>query len=204
MGGARGGRKAVAPLTLSADGPNPVDPMAIPQSRTELLAAIDASFDALREDLGAVRAEQAAECSMEGHVKGTWMSPANLVAYLLGWNELVLTWLARDAAGAAFVLPEQGYGWNQLGPLAQKFYRDHADVPWPELLGRLATAKESIASAVRSRTEQELYGRAWYRTWTMGRMIQLNTASPYANARRRLRRWLKERPASAHATPASA
>ncbi|EQB9714967.1 ClbS/DfsB family four-helix bundle protein, partial [Yersinia enterocolitica] len=27
--------------------------------------------------------------------------------------------------------------------------------------------------------------------WTMGRMIQFNTASPYANARGRLRKWLK-------------
>jgi hypothetical protein len=33
-----------------------------------------------------------------------------------------------------------------------------------------------------------LYGRGWYETWTMGRMIQFNTSSPYANARGRLRK----------------
>ncbi|WP_331709366.1 ClbS/DfsB family four-helix bundle protein [Microbacterium sp. TNHR37B] len=44
-----------------------------------------------------------------------------------------------------------------------------------------------------SRSDEELYGAPWYRTWTMGRMISFNTSSPYANARGRLRAWLRER-----------
>ncbi|MFD0387572.1 ClbS/DfsB family four-helix bundle protein [Tistrella bauzanensis] len=35
--------------------------------------------------------------------------------------------------------------------------------------------------------------RPWYKTRTLGRMIQLNTASPYRNARGRLRRWMAGR-----------
>lgn len=41
------------------------------------------------------------------------------------------------------------------------------------------------------------FDRAWYQKWTMGRMIQLNTSSPYDNARKRLRKW-KRQTMSAH------
>lgn len=50
---------------------------------------------------------------------------ANLVAYLVGWNELVLKWLERDAAGLPIDFPETGYKWNELGRLAGRFYQDY-------------------------------------------------------------------------------
>ncbi|MCG8400066.1 MAG: ClbS/DfsB family four-helix bundle protein, partial [Firmicutes bacterium] len=39
----------------------------------------------------------------------------------------------------------------------------------------------------------QLYGTPWYEKWTMGRMIQLNTSSPYKNARNRIRKWKKQK-----------
>ena len=39
----------------------------------------------------------------------------------------------------------------------------------------------------------DLYGKPWYEAYTLGRMIQFNTASPFDNARKRLRRWKKEK-----------
>ena len=53
-------------------------------------------------------------------------------------------------------------------------------------------AKERIVSEIESRSDDTLYGRDWRDgKWTMGRMIQFNTASPYHNANGRLRKWLK-------------
>jgi hypothetical protein len=131
---------------------------------------------------------------MEGHAKDTRMSPFDLVAYLTGWNELVLKWLARDDAGAPIDFPETGFKWNELGRLAGKFYRDYEGLPYPHLLDRLQTAKQAILAAVERKNDAALYGRSWYEKWPMGRMIQFNTASPYANARGRLRKWLKSPP----------
>lgn len=37
------------------------------------------------------------------------MSPADLVSYLLGWNELVLKWLDQDDQGAKIKLPDTGF-----------------------------------------------------------------------------------------------
>lgn len=166
--------------------------MAVPISKPELLAAISTTFDKLIADLAQVPHARSRETSLTGHASGTLMSPADLVAYLIGWNELVLTWLERDDRGEAVAFPAAGYQWNQLGLLAQKFYADYEYLDWAELLARLTAAKTRLMQTVSARSNDELYARPWYGKWTKGRMIQFNTASPYANARARIRKWLKE------------
>ncbi|WP_430440494.1 ClbS/DfsB family four-helix bundle protein [Shinella sp.] len=168
--------------------------MAVPQDRAALIAAIDTEFGKLLKTLAEVPETRVHERTMEGHAKDTRMSPFDLVAYLTGWNELVLKWLARDDAGAPIDFPETGFKWNELGRLAGKFYRDYEGLPYPHLLDRLQTAKQAILAAVERKNDAALYGRSWYEKWPMGRMIQFNTASPYANARGRLRNWLKSPP----------
>ncbi|MBQ0716189.1 MAG: ClbS/DfsB family four-helix bundle protein [Sulfitobacter litoralis] len=165
--------------------------MAIPASKTELLDAISQTFDKLIIDLSKVPEGRARECSLEGHVKGTTMSPADLVSYLIGWNELVLKWLGQDDKGQDVDFPETGFKWNELGQLAQKFYNDCDDLGYRELLDRLKKAKDNLVETISARSDKELYGGPWHGKWTKGRMIQFNTSSPYANARSRIRRWLK-------------
>ncbi|WP_426141396.1 ClbS/DfsB family four-helix bundle protein [Pseudomonas sp. DWP3-1-2] len=165
--------------------------MTVPTSRAELLAAITRTFDRLMADLTKVPPDRAREATMNGHAAGTTMSPADLVAYLVGWNELVLKWLDRDDRDESVDFPETGFKWNQLGLLAQKFYADHDALEWHERLARLTDAKTRLVATITARSADELYGSAWYGRWTKGRMIQLNTSSPYANARARLRTWLK-------------
>lgn len=172
--------------------------MAVPQSKTELLSAIEVNFDKLMTDLRAIPLDLADDCGLDGHAAETRMSIANLVSYLIGWNELVLKWLDRDKAGLAVDFPETGFKWSELGRLAQKFYRDYEALPYPALLQRLEAAKERIVSEIESRSDDTLYGRDWRDgKWTMGRMIQFNTSSPYANARARLRKRLRAKQASA-------
>ncbi len=167
--------------------------MAVPPNKDELLKAINTNFDKLMIDLRGVPLSMVDENSLEGHAKGTQMSVANLAAYLVGWNALVLKWLDRDTAGEPIDFPETGFKWNELGRLAQKFYRDYEGVPYTQLIERLAGAKARIVSLIEARSNDDLYGRSWYEKWTMGRMIQFNTSSPYVNARGRLRKWMKAR-----------
>ncbi|WP_243233589.1 ClbS/DfsB family four-helix bundle protein [Microbacterium sp. CIAB417] len=60
-----------------------------------------------------------------------------------------------------------------------------------ELRAQLQDANRRIVELVERHTDEELYGAGWYGKWTMGRMISLNTSSPYANARTRIRGWLR-------------
>jgi hypothetical protein len=165
--------------------------MAIPTSKSELLAAINGRFAKLEMALDAIPPQTAGEKSMEGHAKETEMSANNLVSYLLGWNELVLKWLGQDDRGQTVEFPEVGYKWDELGALAQKFYTDYSDQGFDETRRRLAHAKDQLIMEISKRTDEELYGSSWHGKWTKGRMIQFNSSSPYENARGRIRKWLK-------------
>ena len=83
--------------------------MAVPAHKDELRAAIDHSFDALMSELRAVPQSQVRRASLDGHAKDSVMSLSNLVAYLIGWNTLVLKWLAYSDAGRVIDFPETGY-----------------------------------------------------------------------------------------------
>ena len=166
--------------------------MAVPQNRQQLLDAICTTYRKLALDLAIVPPERARDATMDGHAQGTQMSVSDLVAYLIGWNLLVLKWCEGRASGIAVDFPETGYKWNELGRLAQKFYADHDGVAYAELLDRFAQVHARIVALVERETDDTLYGAAWYKTYTMGRMIQFNTSSPYANARGRLRKWKRD------------
>lgn len=165
--------------------------MAVPESKDELLSAIDDSFNKLLLQLSKIPTDRVSEISMEGHAKGTSMSPCNLVSYLIGWNELVIKWLYNDDKGKAVDLPETGFKWNQQGLLAQKFYVDYSQLSWNELIQRLETVKSILIEDISRRSNEELYEMPWYGKWTKGRMIQFNTSSPYSNAKGRISKWLK-------------
>ena len=165
--------------------------MGVPQNKQELLDAIRTTYVALAADLASVPPERAEEPTLDGHAQGTQMSVSNLVAYLIGWNQLVLKWSDGMAKGIAVDFPETGYKWNELGRLAQTFYTDHAGTGFVDLLDALAKVNARIVALVEQETDASLYGRPWYQTYTKGRMIQFNTSSPYANARKRLRKWKK-------------
>ncbi|HAM91407.1 MAG TPA: hypothetical protein DCQ10_12160 [Rhodobacteraceae bacterium] len=162
--------------------------MAVPAHKDDLRAAIERSFEALMSELRAVPRSYVRRASLDGHAKGSLMSTSDLVAYLIGWNTLVLKWLDYSEAGRAIEFPETGYKWNQLGQLAQKFYADYADLDYPSLLSALDAAKIRIVDQVNIRSNAQLYGQLRYGKHTMGRMIQLNTAAPYKNATARMRR----------------
>lgn len=58
--------------------------MGIPQNKAELLLAIDTNFSKLFKALQAVPESRVREPTLTGHSKGTTMSVANLLAYLIG------------------------------------------------------------------------------------------------------------------------
>ncbi|KMN77382.1 hypothetical protein VK98_18585 [Chromobacterium sp. LK11] len=166
--------------------------MAVPTDKAALLAAMRDEYRRLRAVLARVPPERAFARELDGHAKGSRMSAADLLAYLLGWQALVLKWHRLEREGAAIDFPDAGYRWNQLGLLAQKFYRDYREIgDWARLCAMLDDSQRQVEALVEGFSDQALYGRPWYDKWTRGRMIQFNTASPCRNARGRLVAWLK-------------
>lgn len=167
--------------------------MAIPGNKDELLNAIMTQYDQLKKELISIPLELTQLEELEGHAKDTRMSIHDLLAYIVGWGTLVVKWLQHKEHVAAIDFPETGYKWNELGKLAQKFYRDYEAVDFATLMQQSDTVMQQILELLGDISNDELYDLSWYQQWTLGRMIQLNTASPYANARGRIRKWKKTR-----------
>lgn len=167
--------------------------MAVPQNKEELQKAIHTNFEKLKKELATIPRELTNIQELEGHSKGTLMSVNNLLAYLVGWGELVLKWNRGKNNNEPVDFPETGYKWNELGKLAQKFYKDYEDVEFEILIEKLQKTVDQISELIESKSNEELYKVSWYEKWTHGRMIQFNTSSPYTNAKGRIRKWKKER-----------
>jgi hypothetical protein len=165
----------------------------IPQNKNELIEAIESNYQKLQTDLVDIPDNLTCKKELDGHAKGTKMSVCDLVAYLVGWGNLVLKWHERRNKGLKVDFPETGYSWGELGKLAQKFYADYQNDDYQTLLKKLDKSKNDILKLITKYTNQQMYGVNWEGRWTMGRFIQLNTSSPYKNARNRIRRWKKQK-----------
>jgi len=88
-------------------------------------------------------------------------------------------------------LPEIWFKWNELGKLAQKFYKGYDHLDFSTLKALLRENNISIIKMLEKHTNEELYEKARYTKWTFWRLVQLNTSSPYKNIRSRIRKYLK-------------
>ncbi len=165
--------------------------MAIPKDKDELLKAITDNYKKLTTELANIPIELTEKKELDGHSKNTFMSINNLVAYLVGWGQLVLKWNDIKSKGLEVDFPERGFKWNELGLLAQKFYKDYEKDNFKTLNRKLDKTTNEILKLIESKTNKELYEMAWYDKWPLGKMIQLNTSSPFKNAKDRIRKWKK-------------
>ena len=164
--------------------------MPIPYSQKELLDAVRQDSAKLLVDLDRIPLNLFNLKTMEGHKKDTLMSPHNLCSYLVGWGNLVLKWEMDFQRGKSPIFPHENFKWTELGDLASHFYSLYQEISREELVNLLKDNVQQIEQLILSNSD--LYERIWYKHYTMGRMIQLNTSSPYKNARIRVRKWLKQ------------
>lgn len=167
--------------------------MSIPKNKSELIAAIEENYEKLQEELSMIPPAMTKKKELEGHSKNSMMSINDLLAYLIGWGQLVLKWNERKSKGLEVNFPETGFKWNELGQLAQKFYKDFEEDDFKTLCVKLEKTTTKILKLIEGKTNKELYEVNWYEKYTLGRMIQLNTSSPFKNARGRIRKWKKEK-----------
>lgn len=165
--------------------------MAVPKDKDELQKSIFENYAKLTNEFANIPFHLTKRKELEGHSKNTLMSINNLVAYLVGWGQLVLKWNDKKSKGLEVEFPETGFKWNELGLLAQKFYNDYEKDDFKTLSEKLDKTTNEIMQLIETKTNVELYEMAWYKQWTLGKMIQLNTSSPFKNARDRIRKWKK-------------
>lgn len=136
------------------------------------------------------------EADKDQLVDGVDRTPAQMVAYQLGWLHLILDWEKQEQQGIPVVTPHVDYKWNNLGGLYESFYKEYANYSLQELLNLFENAVRQILNLTESFTDIELFqsgGRKWASStpanWAVWKWIHTNTVAPFKSFRSKIRKW---------------
>lgn len=127
-------------------------------------------------------------------------TPAENLAYQVGWTTLVLKWEDDEKKGLEVKTPSEDFKWNQLGELYQYFTDTYAHLSLKELRGKLSKNIEDIYKMLDSLSDDELFKphmRKWAddatktAVWEVYKFIHINTVAPFGTFRTKIRKWKK-------------
>ena len=98
-------------------------------------------------------------------------TPAENLAYQVGWTTLVLKWEEGEKKGSHVKTPSDEFKWNQLGELYQWFTDTYAHLSLQELKVKLHDNVNSIYGMIDLLSEEELF-KPHMRQWLMKRLKQ--------------------------------
>ncbi|MDF7668052.1 ClbS/DfsB family four-helix bundle protein [Orbaceae bacterium ESL0727] len=131
-------------------------------------------------------------------IEGVDRTPAQMIAYQLGWLKLVKSWDDDELHGKSPVLPCEGYKWNRLGELYQTFYVAYQDYTLVELIQLFKNELLIWNSWITSLSDEVLFikdKRSWTKpfpeSWTVARFIHINSVAPFKTFRAKIRKWKK-------------
>ncbi|WP_028545347.1 ClbS/DfsB family four-helix bundle protein [Paenibacillus taiwanensis] len=124
-------------------------------------------------------------------------TPAQIIAYQLGWLHLVMGWEKAERSNQEVLMPAPGYKWNQLGVLNRSFYAAYGSYSLHELRVLLQQTEQEWLCWVDELSEEELFtqgARKWTGekpNWPLVRWIHINSVAPFRTFRAKLRKWKK-------------
>ncbi|MGC5770875.1 ClbS/DfsB family four-helix bundle protein [Paenibacillus pabuli] len=130
-------------------------------------------------------------------VEGVDRTPAQMIAYQLGWMNLVMGWDWKERAGEVVIMPAPDYQWNQLGALNASFYDKYADLSLMQLRSLFRETEQQWLNWIESLNEEEIFVqgmRKWTGIkpgWAMVKWIQINSVAPFKSFRTKIRKWKK-------------
>lgn len=82
-------------------------------------------------------------------------TPRQMLAYQLGWMNLLLEWEHAEEQGHVAAMPAEGYAWNRLGELYEHFYTTWQDVAPQQMIDTFHEQVNHICWMVTSFSQQE-------------------------------------------------
>ena len=132
--------------------------------------------------------------------EGVDRTPAENLAYQVGWTTLMLKWENDEIKGLDVKTPSDQFKWNQLGALYQWFTDTYAIMSIAELRTLLDANVKNIYAMIDSMTDEDLFSphrRNWAdnatkaAVWEVYKFIHINTVAPFGTFRTKIRKWKK-------------
>ena len=133
-------------------------------------------------------------------VEGIDRTPAENLAYQVGWTTLVLKWENDERDGLEVKTPSEKFKWNQLGELYQWFTDTYAYMSIHELRTILDSNIQKIYEMIDTMSDEDLFlphRRKWAdnatksAVWEVYKFIHINTVAPFGTFRTKIRKWKK-------------
>jgi len=131
-------------------------------------------------------------------IEGIDRTPYQMIAYQLGWINLILNWEKKEEKGHIVITPTPDYKWNNLGGLYESFYNEYKGYTLKELKTMFIKSEEKIIGLINSYTDEELFqtnSRRWASStpsnWLICKWIHINTVAPFKSFRIKIRKWKK-------------
>lgn len=127
-------------------------------------------------------------------------TPAENIAYQVGWTTLVLKWENDFKNGLEVKTPSDNHKWNELGSLYTWFNSTYAHLSLQELKKLLNENINEICIMIDNMTDKELFEphqRKWAdeatktAVWEVYKFIHVNTVAPFGTFRTKIRKWKK-------------
>ncbi|NOX51177.1 MAG: ClbS/DfsB family four-helix bundle protein, partial [Gammaproteobacteria bacterium] len=134
--------------------------MPLPTTKIELLESLSQAYEKLDSEFDAVDSSNERVRGIEGNI-----SSCDIVAYQIGWANLLIGWEQQELEGKTPIMPSKGFKWNQLGILGQSFYNRNTKKSLLQLRTEFKESYRKLVQWVESLTEQELF-EPYQRNWT--------------------------------------
>lgn len=164
-------------------------------NKEELKAEINKAFEKYISEF-----DDIPEALKDKRVEEVDRTPAENLAYQVGWTTLVLKWKTDERNGLPAKTPSEDFKWNQLGGLYQWFTDTYAPLSLQELKARLKENIDQLDAMIDSMSEEELFQphrRKWAddatktAVWEVYKFIHVNTVAPFGTFRTKIRKWKK-------------
>ena len=157
-----------------------------PASKDDLLAAIEKERTALEAYLDGLTETQMTEPDLVGE----WAAK-DVLAHLIEWEQMCLSWYQAGLRGETPELPAPGYKWNQTPALNQMIFEKHRDRPLADILAEFNASHQEIMQIITELNNTQLFTAEqypWTKKNTLGAYFVSATSSHYLWARKEIQK----------------
>ena len=160
-------------------------------NRLELIKAIENDSKLLLDEYSDIE-----ETSINIINEEIGYSPFQILAFCIGWMDLVLAWEFEEQKGIQETTLATEWKWNDLDWLYKSFYDKYNNYSLNELINNFKQKVNDIIQLINNLSDEELFNdgkRNWAKTngkeFSVCRLVHLNTISNFKNFRGKIRKW---------------
>jgi hypothetical protein len=160
-------------------------------SKQELIAEIEKTAKLFITEFDGLNENEANKV-----LEGVDRTPMQMIAYQLGWMNLIMSWDEDESLGKEVITPTPEYKWNNLGGLYDSFSAEYANFSLQELKDMFVKIVNKTIVWINTFSEQELFEqnvRKWASStpskWAIWKWVHINTVAPFKSFRSKIRKW---------------